>query len=165
MRSEPNPPRSLTVLRLIAVFKFFKAAFVIATGFGLLSFFNPAVTGALYRLLGELPYQFEQELFRDALNFLSSLSPVRIRTFAIATFAYSSLFLVEGVGLWRGLHWAEVLTIVATSSLIPIEVYEIWRHASVNRVIVLIVNALILGYLIWRMRRERAALARTRDQG
>ena len=96
-------------------------------------------------------------MLREGVAFLSGISPKRIQVIAIATFAYSGLFLVEGVGLWKGLHWAEVLTVVATSSLIPIEIYEIHRHPSLNKVLVLLLNVLILAYLIWRLWREAAA--------
>jgi uncharacterized membrane protein (DUF2068 family) len=147
----------LVTLRLIAIFKFGKAILVIATGLGLLSFFNADVVGRLYQIIGTLPYQFEQRLLRDAIDFLSSLSPVRLRTVALATLTYSGLFIVEGVGLWLGLHWAEILTVIATSSLIPIEVYEVWHKRSIGSVVVLLLNALILVYLLLRLKRERAA--------
>ena len=156
MNATPRMPRSLLVLRLIALFKFFKALFVMATGAGLLSFFNPEFTGYLYRLLDELPYEFEQRVLQRALDFLSGLSPFQLRTIAIATFAYAGLFVVEGVGLWQGLHWAEVLTLLATSSLIPVEVYELWVSVSLPKIGVLVVNILISGYLMMRLRRERA---------
>ena len=157
--SEPSPPplRSLTVLRLIAAFKFLKAAFVIVTAFGLLKFYDPAFATWLYRLAGGLPYAFEQRLLREAIAFLSGMSPKRIQIIATATFAYAGLFMVEGVGLWLGLHWAEVLTVVATSSLIPLEIYELARHPSVNKVLVIVANVVIVAYLIWRLRREAAA--------
>ncbi len=159
------PTRAIGILRVIAVFKFVKALFVIATGFGLLKFYDPVVTNFLFRLAHELPYAFEQHLLRDAIAFLSGISPRNMQLIAAATFAYAGLFLVEGVGLWMGLVWAEVLTIVATSSLIPFEIYELHRHTTPTRVLVLVVNVAIAGYLVWRLRRElaahRAALAST----
>lgn len=161
--STRTPLPTFGVLRCIAVFKFVKAAFVIATGFGLLRFYDPAVSGFLFRLAHELPYAFEQKMVREAIAFLSGMSPRRIQIIAAATFCYAGLFLVEGIGLWIGFHWAEILTVVATSSLIPFEIYEIHRHPTLTRVLVLVANLVIVGYLIWRMRREaaqrRAALA------
>ena len=43
------------------------------------------------------------------------------------TFAYSALFLVEGTGLFFEKRWAEYLTIVATVSFIPVEIYELLK--------------------------------------
>ncbi len=149
----PQPP-SLGVLRVIAAFKFLKAGIVIVTGFGLLRFYDAGFQTAVYKLIGGLPYAFEQRLLREGLAFLSGMSPKRIQVIAAATFCYAGLFLVEGSGLWLGLHWAEVLTVIATSSLIPVEIYELAKHPTVNKVLVIVINVAILGYLVWRLRRE-----------
>jgi uncharacterized membrane protein (DUF2068 family) len=53
-------------------------------------------------------------------------------------------------------RWAEWFTVIATGSLIPIEVYEIVSHPSVLKVLVLIVNIGIVAYLIYRIRSEPA---------
>ena len=45
-----------------------------------------------------------------------------------------ALFLVEGVGLWLLKRWAEWLTVIITSSLVPIEIYEIHRHPTPVRI-------------------------------
>ena len=111
----------------------------------------------LFQLAHNLPYAFEQHLMRDAIAFLSGMSPRRIQIIAAASFSYSALFLVEGVGLWLGLHWAEILTVIATSSLIPLEIYEIFHRFTAAKVLVLVANAAIVGYLVWRLRRESAA--------
>ena len=36
---------------------------------------------------------------------------------------YAELFLTEGIGLWLEQRWAEWLTVIITSALIPIEIY------------------------------------------
>ena len=43
--------------------------------------------------------------------------------------------------------WARWFTIIATSSLIPIEVYEIVRKPDLTRVLVLAANVAIVAYL------------------
>ena len=72
----------------------------------------------------------------------------------IVAFLYAGLFAVEGVGLWRSKRWAEYLTIIATASLVPFEVYELIRHVSWPRVATLGINLLVVGYLIWRVRQR-----------
>ena len=148
------PPRPLLVLRWIAGFKLVKALFFIALGLGLLSFYQPAFLASLYRLAEELPYRTEQHALREAIAFLSGLSPSRIQLLATATFLYSTLFVIEGYGLWRGRYWAEWLTVIATSSLIPFEIFELARHPTWNKVFVILANVAILAYLVWRVRRE-----------
>jgi uncharacterized membrane protein (DUF2068 family) len=158
-------PRSLLVLRFIAGFKLVKALFFIALGLGLLSFYQPAFLASLYRLADELPYRTEQHALRGTIAFLSGLSPSRIQLLATATFLYSSLFMVEGYGLWRGRYWAEWLTVVATSSLIPFEIYELAHHPTYNKVLVIVANVAILVYLVWRVRREYLLRREHRDDG
>ena len=78
-------------------------------------------------------------------------------TIGIVAFFYAGLFSVEGVGLWRERRWAEYLTIVATASLVPFEVYEIVQHPSWPRVATLGVNLLAVGYLTWRVMHHKPA--------
>jgi uncharacterized membrane protein (DUF2068 family) len=46
------------------------------------------------------------------------------------------------------------LTVIITSSLVPLEIYEIVRHPNVVKVVVLVVNLGIVLYLICRIRSE-----------
>ena len=46
-------------------------------------------------------------------------------------------------------HWARWFTIGATSSLIPIEVYEVIHEPRPLRLSVLVLNIAVVGYL-WR---------------
>ncbi len=151
-----TPPRFLLVLRLIAGFKLVKALIFIALGLGLLSFYRPSFLAYLYRLADELPYLVEQHALREAIAFLSGLSPTRIQLLATATFLYATLFLVECYGLWRGRYWAEWLTVIATSSLIPFEIYELVRHPTLNKVGIIVANVAILAYLTRQVWREHA---------
>ena len=41
---------------------------------------------------------------------------------------------------------------IATSLLIPLEIYELVKHASVGKVIVLIINIAVVVYLIYRLK-------------
>lgn len=149
--------RSLFVLRLIAVFKFFKVAVVIATGFGLLSLANPQIVDSVRRFADSSTSGLEQQLLRNLLALLVGMPAGRLHLYAVASFLYAGLFAVEGVGLWKGRHWAEWLTVVATSSLIPIELYELVRAPRLNALLVLALNVLILAYLIWRLRRPNGS--------
>ena len=67
---------------------------------------------------------------------------------------------VEGSGLWLGKRWGEWLTIVATTSFIPFEIYELMERATAVRAAFLAANLAIVIYLIWRIRKENAG-ART----
>jgi uncharacterized membrane protein (DUF2068 family) len=83
-----------------------------------------------------------------------SLGPHRIKEFGIGSFVYAGLFLTEGIGLWRLKRWAEWFTVIITASLVPIEVYEIYRRPTAIKVLVLLVNVAIGVYLVIRIRHE-----------
>jgi uncharacterized membrane protein (DUF2068 family) len=65
--------------------------------------------------------------------------------------------LVEGIGLILERHWASYLVIVATSSLIPFEIYEIVQKHSVVRIALLLLNCGIVVYLIAALRKQHAS--------
>ena len=65
---------------------------------------------------------------------------------------YALLEGTEGVGLAMRRRWAEYLTVVATSLLIPYEVYELGRHATLFKVGALLLNVAVVAYLAWRKR-------------
>jgi uncharacterized membrane protein (DUF2068 family) len=91
---------------------------------------------------------------RHILKRLGSLRRHEVRVFGAGALAYGVLELVEGVGLWLRQRWAEWLTVIATSLLIPLEVYELVRHPTVLKAIGVTVNVLIVLYLIRVVRRR-----------
>jgi uncharacterized membrane protein (DUF2068 family) len=72
----------------------------------------------------------------------------------VGTFLYAGLFATEGLGLLRRKRWAEYFTIVTTGGLIPLEIFELARHFTVTKLVVLFVNVLIVCYLVGRVRSD-----------
>ena len=63
-------------------------------------------------------------LFRSAEEYLGGNGdPVRLAGAFLVT--YGALQVIEGVGLWGGLRWAEYLAAVVTAAFIPLEVCEL----------------------------------------
>jgi uncharacterized membrane protein (DUF2068 family) len=69
---------------------------------------------------------------------------------------YGLLFLTEGTGLLLRKRWAEWLTIIATGSFIPLEVYELVREFTAVRLALLLVNTAVLVFLILSHTREES---------
>lgn len=65
---------------------------------------------------------------------------------------YAVLEGVEAVGLWLGKRWAEYLTFVATSLLLIPEIYELTGGISVTKIITLVINLAVVGYLLYAKR-------------
>ena len=92
---------------------------------------------------------------RHVMMFLarvSNLSPAQVKGLGLVGLIYAGLFLVEGTGLWLQRRWGEWATVVITGLLIPLEVYEIFHHPSVVKILVLVVNVAVVGYLMYRIR-------------
>jgi uncharacterized membrane protein (DUF2068 family) len=92
---------------------------------------------------------------RGVLGYLGKAfhySPTHLVVLALIFLAYASLEAVEGVGLWFAKRWAEYLTFIATSLLIPYEVYELSLRVSVLKVVAFVLNLLVVAYLLYAKR-------------
>ena len=143
------------LLRLIAAFKLFKAGLLIALGVGAFRLLHKDIAGVAEHLIEALRLDPANHFLDAALAKASNLSPEQIKKLGLGSFIYAALFLTEGVGLWLLKPWAEWLTVIITGSLIPIEIYELYRHPSAVKVVVLLVNVAIVAYLIYRIRSRR----------
>jgi uncharacterized membrane protein (DUF2068 family) len=145
------------LLRLIAVFKLLKASLLIVIGAGVLRLIHADIGGVLEHWVVRLGLDPGNHLIERFLARASNLSPHRIRELGVVSFAYAALFMTEGVGLWLLKRWAEWFTVILTASLLPLEVYELFRHPTIAKVLVLVINLAIVVYLAWRIRTESRA--------
>jgi len=143
------------LLRLIAVFKFLKAASLIALGVGAFRLLHKDLGGVLDHWIRALRFDPGQHYLDIALAKASDVTPEQIRKVGVGSFIYAALFLTEGTGLWLRKRWAEWLTVIITSSLVPVEIYEIHRHPGWVKVVVLALNVAIVVYLIYHMRSRK----------
>lgn len=91
----------------------------------------------------------ERLLFRVVL-YVGTFTHLNV--LAVGAIAYATLEGTEGVGLAMRRRWAEYLTVIATSILIPYEVYEVFHHVTLFRVGALLLNVAVVGYLAYRKR-------------
>src|SRR5207237_175101 len=98
----------------------------------------------------------DSRYFHWLLAKIGAISPHQLRAVSAGSFFYSALLLTEGIGLWLERRWAEYLTVIATASFIPLELYELTRRLNYIRVGVLVINVAILWYLVRTLRRQRA---------
>jgi uncharacterized membrane protein (DUF2068 family) len=144
------------LLRLIAVFKFLKAGLLIALGVGLFNLIHKDVGGLLERWCEALRLDPGSHFVNLALEKAAHVSPEQVKKLGLGSFLYAGLFLTEGTGLWLRKRWGEWLTVIVTSSLVPLEAYEIYRHPSYVKLAVFVVNVAIVVYLIYHIRRQRS---------
>ena len=156
----PRASRTGSTLRLIATFKLFKGLLLLAVAVGALRLLHHDVGDVAATWIGQLHLDPDSRVVEPLLGRLAGVDDRTLKQVGAGSLFYAALLLTEGVGLMWGKPWAEYLTIVSTSSLVPLEIYEIGRHTTAIRIGVLVLNLAIVGYLMVRVRRERAAASR-----
>jgi len=146
-------------LRVIAIFKFLKAAALTALSVGVFRTLHQDLGMRLEHWVRAMRLDPGNRYIEHALLRVSDLSPAQIKRIGLVGLLYAGLFLVEGTGLWLQRRWGEWVTVVLTGMLVPVEVYEIYRHPSVVKIALLVVNVAVVGYLIDRIRHEDGAEA------
>ena len=86
------------------------------------------------------------------LNKLFAADPTHLLLAGVVLAGYALLEGVEGVGLWWGRRWAEYLTLIATGLLLIPEVYELLHTVSALKVLTLVINLAVVGYLLFAKR-------------
>jgi len=152
-------------LEVIAGFKFLQATTLILAGLGSFGLMNPAVSDAagdwIERLAAGNGQRFAVGAAARILPIFNAATPRHFAAFGLGALLYATVFLVEGIGLWRGKKWAEYLTLGVTASLLPVEVMALVHRVTLVRIATLVINTLVIVYLLWelraRSRKERGA--------
>jgi uncharacterized membrane protein (DUF2068 family) len=140
-------------LRLIAAFKLLKGLALLALGVGALHLLHKDVEAMVVHWINVFQVDPHSHYMQLLLLKLSILDDRRLKELSVGTFIYSAIFLTEGVGLALGKRWAEYLTIISTASLLPLEIYELAKHASFGKGLALVINLAVVVYLVFELRR------------
>jgi uncharacterized membrane protein (DUF2068 family) len=143
------------MLRLIALFRWSKALVLIGAALGAMRLLRPGAAQRLAQWAMQLPIAAQHRFVSEAIAKLTHLDTTKVAWIVAGLFAYAVLFAVEGYGLWRERRWGEWLTVVATTSFIPFEVYELLKRATAIRGALLVTNIAIVIYLVWRIRHKK----------
>jgi uncharacterized membrane protein (DUF2068 family) len=155
-------PRSRRILRLIALERIARGMLLLATGVYLLFNLNSDFGRLAERVMRAIELDPRRPSLHRIVAYLRHLPASELRIAAIVALGYGALELVEGTGLWLDQLWAEYLTVIATSLLLPFELYELAHRPSVLKAAGIIVNVAIVGYLAYLLRR-RVRRSRTLD--
>lgn len=154
--------RDKIVLRLIAVDRVVHFLVLGLLGIAVLAVarHEASLRGDFYRVLADLqrgvaggPVQSAPQ--HGILHEVAKLFALRSGTLTragLVLLAYAALEGVEAVGLWLAKRWAEYLTFLATTILLPLEVYELVDGATALKVIGFLINLAIVIYLLFKKR-------------
>src|SRR5262245_9788648 len=146
-----HKPRDV-IIRLIGLFKLVKAAMLVALGLGALSMRHDHswLNSWIHALAADPHGHYVARLIAE----VSSLRVHQLVEIGVGSLLYAAVFAVEGVGLILRKAWAEVMTVIITTSFVPLEIYELIEHTSWAKVAVIVVNVFVVAYLLRRLRRE-----------
>jgi uncharacterized membrane protein (DUF2068 family) len=141
-------------IQLIAAFKLFKGLVLLAVGIGAVNLLHKNIAFELDRWADMFRVDPNNHYIHRLLERFLTLDARKLKELSVGTFFYSALLLTEGTGLLLGQRWAEYFTIIATSSFIPLEVYDIAKRVSAAKLVVLLLNIVVVAYLVIVLRRN-----------
>lgn len=150
--THPHHDRGLLA---IGIFKLSKSAFFFCLGVGAFKLLHKDLGDVAMRLALILHRDPEGRFVTLMMEQVDRIDAHRLREIGFATFAYSALALTEGIGLMLEKVWAEYLTTILTMMFLPWELYELIRQPNAMRLSLLVANLVVLGYLLWLLRRKK----------
>ena len=150
--------RRARLLRLIAAFKLTKGVLLFMLGLATINLRHQDITAVLGTWVDQLHLDPGGRLVHGLLLQAADLRAHRLVAIGAGMLVYATLLLTEGLGLLLRKRWAEYLTVIATVAFVPLELYEIARHRTLTRLVVLTVNIVIVWYLLARLREHAEAV-------
>jgi len=99
-------------IRMIAGYEAAKGLLVLVAGTGLLLLVHRDAQALAERLVTHLHLDPAKRVPRIFLQFMTEVTPGRLRWLALGAMAYALMRFAEAYGLWRGRRWAEWLGVV-----------------------------------------------------
>jgi uncharacterized membrane protein (DUF2068 family) len=170
--------RDKVVLRVIAVDRalHFVVLAVVAAAVFVFAARQAALRGTAYKVLEDIQNGLGgQPSGHGLLHEVRRLFDVQTGTLTkigLVLAAYAVLEGAEAVGLWFQKRWAEYLTFIATTALLPLEIYELSRTLSPLKIFTFLLNIAVVVYLLVAKRlfglrggARAEAAERARDSG
>jgi len=157
MHQPPDAPaREDRLLPWIAAERAFRALVLVSVGLVLLSHQHANWAGDVSHLAQKLGFDPNDNWIRRIIDDVSRIHAHQDVVFGIAALAYGALEGAEAYGLFTRRRWGEWLTVVATSLLFIPEIWELTKSTTAFKLGALLVNALVVAYLLRRLRRVPA---------
>ena len=139
--------RRVRYLKLIALFKIAKGLLLLVLGVSLL--FLNARTRWMDALSNWTADEILLEHSKAVAYLLHKLQALLagLRATGLLALFYAAVLFTEGIGVYLQKRWAEWLMIIATGSLIPIEVRHLWHRPGLVGALILLVNCFIVWFL------------------
>lgn len=151
-----KPLRDKLVLRLIAVDRAFHFVALAALGVLVLLFAADRATlrHTFYKVITDLQGGVAASQSNAKHGLLHEIdtafttSSRHLHLVGGVLLVYALIEAIEAVGLWYQRRWAEYLTFLVTTSLLPLEIYELANRATVFKAIAFVINVAVVVYLL-----------------
>jgi uncharacterized membrane protein (DUF2068 family) len=140
-------------IHAIAIFEMVKGLLGLIAGIAMVLLMHRDFEALAVNILEYLHVDPAGSMAQSFVENAAKIDESNVALFAGLAFVYTIVRFVEAYGLWRLRAWAEWFAIISGSIYIPVEIYEIFRKPTIVRVIILLGNFVIVGYLIY-VRRE-----------
>ena len=152
-----RPQRRVRYLKIIAIFKILQGALLLCIGISLLFLHSRA------RWLDAISDWVDGELMvvhsRAVLYLLNKLQDAvaggLLRVTGVVSLFYAAVLFTEGIGVYRQRRWAEMLMVIATGALIPLELRHVWFSPNAVAILILAANCFIVWFLYRVLQREK----------
>ncbi|OOG48097.1 hypothetical protein B0E50_10560 [Rhodanobacter sp. C01] len=135
-------------LRIIAVYEMIKTLCLVLVAVAAFHLDHQQNFERLVHWLEHLSLADSNGLRWKLVGLLQDFGPSKFVAIGLVALGYAVLFAIEGIGLWLGKHWAEWFTVIATGSLIPLELYETLHRFGWLKLATLVGNVAIIIYLV-----------------
>src|SRR4051812_8300732 len=139
--------------QIIGVYKLVTAGLSLVLAFELSRLFKTDLRASLELLIRFVRLDPDNAIIHAVILRLAGIDRKQLQWIEAGTIGYAILHTIEGIGILRGKRWGGLLIILATSSLIPLECYEILLRRSLPRIAALVLNLGIVVYLIVNRRK------------
>lgn len=152
-----EPRESVRYLKLIAVFKIIKGVLLAMFGISIL------ILNSRDLWMDKISDWIDAEILlghsptvRYLLNRLQDvMAGGKLQAAGFLMLFYCAILLTEGIGVYMQKRWAELLMIVATGALIPLEVRHLWHRPSPGAAVIVALNLFIVWFLYRILKRDR----------
>jgi len=154
MADAHDATRSRRLIRLIAIERAIRGLLLAAGGIYLLAHLGADYGKLAERIMRAVELDPNRNFFHAFITRLHELRVHQLRIAGALALVYGGIELVEGVGLWLDQLWAEYLTVIVTSLLIPFEIYELAHHPTLWKAGGIAINLAIVAYLAHLLRQR-----------
>jgi uncharacterized membrane protein (DUF2068 family) len=150
-----KPLRDKIVLRLIAINRalHFVVLGAIAIAIFVFASHRDALRGKAYRVIVDLQTGADgsRAPTHGLLHEIERSFSLQTGTIKLVGLVFAIYALIEGieaVGLWYQKRWAEYLTFIVTTSLLPLEIYELAHRLTPFKILAFVINVAVVAYLL-----------------